>query len=211
MNRLLQLLFFVVFVRPLTWVVLGMNVHRRKILPTAGPAIIAANHNSHLDTLVLLSLFPLKQLKDIRPVAGATYFGRYPALNWFVQNILGIIFVQPGSGQPHEQVLSEVFAALDEGQIIIIFPEGTRGKPEQLGPLRPGIATLATRRPDIPVVPVYLNGLGKVLPKDTSMLVPFICNVHVAPPIRGAKDPAMFLQGLQRKLEELCEEGQFPA
>ena len=59
MSRLLKILFFLLIVRPLVMIVLGLNIRDRQKLPRKGPAIIAANHNSHLDTMVLMSLYPL--------------------------------------------------------------------------------------------------------------------------------------------------------
>ena len=58
MNRLLKVLFVLLIVRPLVLIILGLNVRDRHKLPLTGPAIIAANHNSHLDTMVFLSLYP---------------------------------------------------------------------------------------------------------------------------------------------------------
>jgi|TARA_B110000438_G_scaffold254486_1_gene260755 1-acyl-sn-glycerol-3-phosphate acyltransferase len=67
------------------------NVLRSDLLPNKGPAIIVANHNSHLDIFVLLTLFPFNLVKNIKPVGAADYFLSNPVLSWFALNIMGII------------------------------------------------------------------------------------------------------------------------
>src|SRR4051812_25655495 len=89
--RLLQALFFVCVVRPLVTLVLGLNIHGDERLPLHGPAIVAANHNSHLDTLTLMSLWPLVRLHQVRPIAAADYFLSNAKLAWFSLNIMHII------------------------------------------------------------------------------------------------------------------------
>jgi 1-acyl-sn-glycerol-3-phosphate acyltransferase len=211
MITILRLMFVALIVRPLVYMVLGLNIRRRPILPSSGPAILVANHNSHLDTMVLMSLLPLNQLSNIRSVASADYFFGNPILGWFAKNIIGVIPVRPGTGLPREEVLNEVFDALDKGQTVIMYPEGTRGEPEQFSLFRSGIATLATMRPDVPVFPIYLHGLGKALPKGSPVLVPFTCDVLVAPPIRGVDEELAFMQSLRHKMENLSTEGHFSA
>lgn len=209
MIGILRLMFFALIVHPVVYVVLGLNIRRKTILPSHGAAIMVANHNSHLDTIVLMSLFPLNRIRNIRSVASADYFFSNPILGWFAKTIIGVIPVRPGTGLPREEVLSEVFDALDKGQTVIMYPEGTRGEPEQFSLFRSGIATLATLRPDVPVFPVYLHGLGKALPKGSQMLVPFTCDVLVAPPLRGVDDETTFMQSLRHKMENLLTEGHF--
>ena len=129
MNHGLRALFFLLVVRPISWVLLGLNVRHAERLPCDGPAVIIANHNSHLDTLVLMSLFPRRCLRRLRPVAAADYFLRWRWLAWFSRSIIGIIPLRRGR-EGFEDLRTDVVAALQRGDLLILFPEGTRGEPE---------------------------------------------------------------------------------
>lgn len=205
MARLVRLAFWLLIARPLALVVLGLNVRHRERLPEAGPAIVAANHNSHLDTLVLVSLFPLALLPRLRPVAAADYFLKNRWLAWFSQHVIGILPIAR-EGHGGRDPLKPCEEALDRGDILIIFPEGSRGEPEVLGRFKRGIAVLAGRRPAVPVLPVFLHGLGKALPKDDPVLVPFFCDVFVGEAMHGGEDQAAFLAGLEGRMRALADE-----
>lgn len=211
MARVLQLLFFLLLVRPLLLLVLGLNIRSRERLPERGPAILIANHNSHLDTLALMSLYPLGMLSRIRPVAAMDYFMRTPLLAWFATRIIGIIplrrTIKSGQGDP----LSESVAALERGEILILFPEGSRGEPERLGTFKSGIAHLAKRLPEVPVVPIYLHGLGMALPKGEALLVPFFCDVFIGESLRWQGDKEAFMQQVKATMNRLADEGGFPS
>ena len=71
---MLRYLFILLIVRPLVYFALGLRLRGQENLPTKGPAIIAANHNSHFDTAVLIAMFPQKAIRLIRPAAAADYF-----------------------------------------------------------------------------------------------------------------------------------------
>lgn len=210
MIRLVRWLFFAVAVRLLVLIVLGLNVRRRELLPEDGPAILAANHNSHLDTLVLMTVLPLRLLPKLRPVAAIDYFLGNRLLAWFALNIIGII---PLSRKPQRGVdpLAACSEALGRGDILILFPEGSRGEPERLGRYKTGIAHLAERSPQVPVIPIFIHGAGKALPKGEAVLVPFFCDVFVGEPICWYGDRSEFMASLETISNKLANEGAFPA
>jgi 1-acyl-sn-glycerol-3-phosphate acyltransferase len=206
----LQQLFFLIVVRPLILIVLGLNVRHRDRLPAQGPAILVSNHNSHLDTLVLMTLFPNRFLPILRPVAAKDYFFRNRLLAWFALNIIRIIPLERQIADRTQNPLAGCTDALRNGDILILFPEGSRGDPEERGTFKTGIAHLAKRHPDVPITPVFLHGLGKALPKGEALLVPFFCDVFVGEPLRWNGNKGAFMATLEHTVTLLAEEGYRP-
>lgn len=211
MNHTLRYLFFALVVRPVALVVIGLNLRRRELLPRKGPALVVANHNSHLDALVLISLFPLRDLRRVRPVAAADTFCNGGWSEWFARQIIGIIPLDRKLKDRHTDPLRGVVEALEQENIVILFPEGTRGEPEQLCEFKTGVAHVAKRFPEAPVTPVYIHGLGKALPRGEALLVPFFCDVYVGEPIHWTGDRTAFMDQLQERMSALAEELGRPA
>lgn len=209
MERVLRWAFFTLLVRPLVLLVIGLNVRGRQHLPGDGPAILVANHNSHLDTLVMMTLLPTRLLPQLRPVAAADYFMRNRALAWFATRIIGILPLDRQARGTRDP-LAGLVDALDRGDILILFPEGSRGEPERLQAFKKGVAHLVARRPQVPVVPLFLHGLGKSLPRGEALLVPFFCDVFVGEPVvwQGARED--FMRRLDDDVHTLAAQGQFP-
>ena len=197
MQKLLRMLFVVVVARPIILFWLGLTVRHRERLPRHGPAIIAANHNSHLDTVALLSLFPLEEIPNVRPVAAADYFMKPGFMRWFSLNVIGIIPVARGGVALGVDPLEDCYAALERGEILLIFPEGTRGEPETMAELKSGISYLAKRFPTIPVVPVFMRGLGKSMGKGTLIPIPFFVDVFVGRPFSWTGEKTSFMDRLR--------------
>lgn len=190
------------------WV--GMNVRHIERLPKHGPALIAANHNSHMDTLALLSLFPIKQLRQVRAVAAADYFLANPVMRFIALDLIGILPIERTPKDRSSDPVSKINEALDAGQILIFFPEGTRGDPEQLSRFKKGLARLAELRPQLPVFPVFLYGFGKVLPKGSFLPVPFFCDVFIGEALPAFQTRAQTMSEFETSLEGLSSKVSAP-
>jgi len=208
--RLLRYLYYRVFIKTVVMIVLGLNVRHRERLPQQGPAIVVANHNSHLDTMVLITALPSHLLPIIRPVAAMDYFLRNPLLAWFALKIVGILPIARKK-EGGEDPLADCGEALKAGQILIFFPEGSRGEPEHLAAFKKGISYLAEQHPDVPVYPVYMHGLGKALPRGEALLVPFFCDVFVGEPMSWGNDREAYMAALDERMQQLAAEGRFPS
>ena len=203
MKKLIRIIFLACFIRPFISILLGRCIKGREQLPVTGPAIIAANHNSHLDILYLIALMPLKSLALLRPVAAADYFCSTPLTSWLSSTFLGIIPLERKRGSFHADPLAGPAAALEQGEIVIIFPEGSRGKPEELGQIKPGVAHLAKRFPAVPVVPVFMRNLGKSLPRGSFVLVPFCGKAAVGTARCFSGDVKEFTAELAASMQQL--------
>lgn len=206
--KYLRMAFFLLM-RAFVLILLGLNVRRQHLLPDSGPALVVANHNSHLDTMMLISLFPIAKWPDIRPVAAADHFLRNPWMAWFSTRIIGIIPVARDNISRHHDPLALCQQALDTNKTLILFPEGTRGEPEQLSQFKKGVARLAEYCPAASVTPVFIYGLGKALPKDDFVVVPFFCDVFVGERLPPIQDRNQFMAHLNESFNRLAAEGHF--
>ena len=207
---------------PICLVVLGMNIRHRNRLPLKGPAIVTPNHNSHLDTAAMLTIFPISVIPKVRPVAAADYFLKSGLMAWFSLNFVGIIPIarkrphaEGEAGGPEQDPLQGCYDALERGEILIIFPEGTRGEPERMQELKSGVAVLASKYPEVPVVPIFMHGLGKAMPKGSFVPVPFFVDIFIGPPMTWAADSQggdkkAFMADLASRMKLLSEKQDRP-
>lgn len=206
MHQVLRSIFFTLVARPIVWLVLGVNIRHRERLPAKGPAIIVANHNSHLDTVVLMSICPRCVFPALRPVAAADYFMGGGLLTWFAVNILRIVPLKRHRQSPREDPLDGASRALFQGEVLIVYPEGSRGEPERMERFKSGVSHLAKRHSSVPVIPVFMQGLGRVLPKGEWLIVPFFCDVVVGEPLFAGESRKHFAEELEASVKALADE-----
>lgn len=204
---LIRLIFLMLIGRPVARLMTGADVIGGERLPLKGPAIIAANHNSHVDTVLLLTIFPARALRWLRPAAAADYFLKDPVIGWFSRNIIGIVPVARAAAGTGVDVLAPAREALAAGAIVIIFPEGTRGPgTDEMAQLKSGVARLAEAFPAAPVFPVWIEGAGRVLPKGAAIPVPMNCTVLVGEPLAWDGERDAFMTRLRDRLTALKDQ-----
>lgn len=197
-NTFLRTLFTLCIVWPVIWLWLGLRIRHRDRLPQQGPAIVVANHNSHMDVFALLSLFALRRQGSIHPVAAADYFLRNKGMAWFALNILNIIPITRKGGEADP--LAQCEQALRDGKILILFPEGTRGEPGILAPLKSGIWHLSQRMPEVPIIPVWLRGTEHIMAKGNRIPLPLFIDVNIGRPLVVQSDKRVFMDDLRQQL-----------
>lgn len=204
MIRILRTLFTLCIVWPVIWLWLGLRVRHRERLPKSGPAIVVANHNSHMDVFALLSLFPLRQQAKIHPVAAADYFLRDKRMAWFALNILNIIPISREGGETNP--LAQCEQALRDGKMLILFPEGTRGEPGILSPLKSGLWHLSQSMPEVPIIPVWLRGTEQVMAKGNRIPLPLFIDVSIGDALSFHPEKKVFMDELKQRLLTLQQQ-----
>ena len=209
LRHLAQAAFALLVLRPFLALFIGLRVRGREHLPDRDPFVLVANHSSHLDTVSLLSLFPVSRLRRLRPCAAADYFERTAAIAFLSHTFFNILPIgragHAAGGTPAEGggAVRRMCEALAHGESLLLFPEGTRGRGPDMAPFKPGVAFLVERFPSVPVVPAYLVNMGRALPKGEFLPVPFFCEVRIGPALRLSGTREEIMAALRAALETL--------
>ena len=128
--------------------------------------LFIANHTSHLDSAVLLSALPPRLRRRVAVAAAADYFFARPLVGPTVAFLLNAFpFSRTTAVRP---TLEHCAALLDARWSILLYPEGTRSTTGKIGEFKSGVGLLAVEL-DVPVVPIYLDGLQDILPKGRTV------------------------------------------
>src|SRR5436305_319734 len=146
-----------------------------------GPVIFFANHQSHLDTPLLLSALPDRWRHRAVVAAAADYFFDSRLKGTLSALVLGALPVE--RGRVDRRPLEQARALLDDGWSIVIFPEGGRSPDGWAQPFRGGAAYLSMHG-GFPVVPVNLDGTGRVLPKGAKRPTRAAVHARLGAPLR---------------------------
>jgi len=151
--------------------------------------IYFGNHSSHLDFILIWSALPASLRRSVRPVAGRDYWERSPARRYLAGRVFHAVLIErhdPGSIHSVDAACASIQRMSDEigdRHSLIVFPEGTRGVNGEVGSFKSGLYHLSKLRPDVELIPVYLENLNRILPKGEFLPVPMLSRVVFGPPV----------------------------
>jgi len=195
--------------------------------PDQTQRVFFANHCSHGDFVLLWTVLPAQIRKRTRPVAGADYWLSSGLRRFIGCKVFNSVLIERKAGEhkadakSQDQItsdpaipdrsksdpISQMLNALDAGDSLIVFPEGTRNTTQAtLLPFKSGLYHVANQRPNIELVPVWISNLNRVLPKGEIIPIPLVCTVTFGAPVQlqPGEGKQTFIQRAEAALRELA-------
>lgn len=150
-------------------------------LPADCPFVMVANHSSHLDSIALAQSVPWRIRRRMYPIAAGDVFFETPIIAAFASGVINALPMWRKRVGRH--ALDDLRSRLHEDRCAyILFPEGRREPDGQLLPFKPGIGMIIAGS-DIPIVPCFLHGCFRALPRDATIPRPRRITVVIGKPI----------------------------
>ncbi|ENX41370.1 lysophospholipid acyltransferase family protein [Acinetobacter sp. NIPH 2100] len=176
--------------------------------PELKQRIYYANHNSHIDFILLWSSLPIHIRRQTRPIAASDYWLKDGFRRFLIQNTFSGVTIQRNRTDQQDP-LQPVKDVLAQGDSIIFFPEGTRNLNDDIELLefKSGLYHLSQQFPEVEVVPVWISNLKRVMPKGAFIPLPLLSTVIFGEPLALDQftDKDQFLQHAQQQLLKLKE------
>ena len=186
-------------------VLAGGNVRRVGFTPDERQRIYFANHASHLDFVLVWAALPPRLRAMTRPVAAKDYWDRPGLRRYLGVKVFNAVLVERNPTSASPNAVDILLDGLGERHSLIIFPEGTRGDGSTIAPFKSGLYRLGKARPDVELIPAYINNLNRVLPKGEFVPVPMLASVSFGEPmqVRDGEDKNSFLERARNAILEL--------
>jgi 1-acyl-sn-glycerol-3-phosphate acyltransferase len=160
----------------------GTNVRWMDAQPDTCQRVYFANHTSHLDALVLWSCLPRELRTVTRAVAARDYWEGGPVRRHIARSF-NVLLIDRENIKVHQSPVEMMIREIGKRYSLIVFPEGGRNTGEDMGEFKSGLYYLAKKRPDLELVPVYMENLSRVLPRGEVLPVPLLSCITFGPPM----------------------------
>ncbi len=169
----------------LSWVakfLAGSSIRWVDCQPDTCQRIYFANHTSHLDAVVLWSSLPKAIRAVTRPVAARDYWEQN-LFRRYVAGSLNALLIDRTNIKVHQSPVEMMIREIGDTSSLIVFPEGSRGADDDMGEFKSGLYYLSKKRPDLELVPVFIDNLNRVLPRGEFLPVPLLSCITIGHPI----------------------------
>jgi len=150
--------------------------------PDTCQRVYFANHTSHLDALVLWASLPRHVRMVTRPVAAKDYWEKGPVRR-YIARVFNAMLIDRTRIKVHQSPVDIMIREIGDKYSLIVFPEGGRSVDGQIGDFKSGLYYLGKKRPDLELVPVYIDNLNRVLPRGEVLPVPLLSCITIGSPI----------------------------
>ncbi len=150
--------------------------------PDSCQRVYFANHTSHLDALVLWSSLPKNIRSLTRPVAAADYWEKGPVRR-YMASVFNALLIDRKKVKVHNSPIDIMLREIGNTDSLIVFPEGGRDPSGEMREFKSGLFYLAKKRPDLELMPVYIDNLNRVMPKGEFLPVPLLSCISIGAPI----------------------------
>jgi 1-acyl-sn-glycerol-3-phosphate acyltransferase len=158
--------------------VTGVRGNWLGIAPDLKPRVYFANHNSHGDFVLIWTVLPRPMRRMTRPVAGSDYWLTNGVRRFFGEQVFRAVLIDRDRKSRQDDPIALMTQALDQNESLILFPEGTRNTTDaRLLPFKSGLFHLASARPHVDLVPVWIENINRVMPKGEFLPIPLLCTV----------------------------------
>ena len=178
------------------------------VRPEARQRVYFANHGSHGDFVLIWASLPPHLRRITRPVAGQDYWLASALRRFAARRVFRALLIDRQPGQTDPAPVAVMAAALQQGDSLILFPEGTRNTSDApLLPFRSGLYHLHMAHPDAELVPVWIDHIRRVMPKGEVVPVPILCSVTFGEPVQleAGEERRPFLDRARRAVIALRE------
>ena len=174
--------------------------------PDSCQRVYFANHTSHLDALVLWSSLPRHLRFHTRPVAAQDYWMGGPVRR-YMASVFNVILIDRKKIKVHDSPIDMMVREMGNTDSLIVFPEGGRNPSGELGEFKSGLYHLAKKRPDLELLPVYIDNLNRVMPKGEFLPVPLLSCITIGPPmwLETGENKTEFLERARKAILGLKE------
>ena len=172
------------FLAWLARLITGAQGHWKGCPPTAEQRIYFANHQSHFDWVLIWAALPRELRARTRPIAARDYWTSSPLKSWLTAAVFNAIYVSRTRTSPDEDPLEPLVEALEAGDSLVIFPEGTRSSKGEPQAFKAGLYHLAEQFPQVELIPTWIDNVQRVMPKGEVVPVPILCTVTFGEPLR---------------------------